>query len=799
MLPQAPRVAMIANVAFDVSVQEMLMALLNGGSLICTDYTTLLDTRSLAALFDREQVAVATFPPTLLKQCLADNPDIIRSLDILYTTGDRLDGRDAVEARSLVKTGFYNAYGPTETHICTLFHINNKADKFVNGVPIGRAVSQCGAFVVDAKQQLVPFGVMGELVITGDALARGYTDDAQNTNRFIQMTVGGKLVRAYRTGDRVRWRATDGQIEFFGRMDQQLKIRGHRIEPAEVERAMLRVNLVRDAALVIRKNKDEDPEMIGFITARDGDTVDKGSVDYESWRDDWAARTEKEVRKELQTQLPSYMIPTRIVVLDQMPVNANRKADRQELAQRARTVSLAPRTATILRVAPRNDVEALLCEEFGEVLGVEVGITDSFFDLGGHLLLAMKLVARLSKRLDSHVAVRDVFDHPTIADLAGTIERGSAPHAAIPSTVYTGPVAQSFAQGRLWFLEQFNLGASWYSMPLAARLHGPVNIDALSAALRALEQRHETLRTTFEEQDGVGVQVVGEPQSKGLRVIDVSKHNGGYAQALHEEQTAPLDLASEPGWKVSLLRLGEEDHILSIVMHHIISDGWSLDILRQELGQFYKAAAQGVDPLSQIDPLPIQYRDFALWQKQDSQVAEQERQLGYWTKQLADSSPAEFLSDRPRPTVLSGDAGMVRLTIEGSVFEKLQSFCQANKTTVFVVLLAAFRAVHYRLTGAEDATIGTPIANRNRPELENIIGFLCKYTMYAHHCSRGRFIQCPGAAGSIGNRRSAGESRCAVRASRLVSPARVTRDIKEPVGTAAIRRSHAKRPWKNSA
>ncbi|KAH9883144.1 hypothetical protein J1614_000055, partial [Plenodomus biglobosus] len=282
----------------------------------------------------------------------------------------------------------------------------------------------------------------------------------------------------------------------------------------------------------------------------------------------------------------------------------------------------------------------------------------------------------------------------------------------------------SFAQGRLWFMEQVNLGSRWYIMPLAVRLRGPLHVDALAAALLALEQRHEMLRTIFKEQDGVGVQIVQPGCAKNLRVVDVTgAQNGGYIERLRQEQTTTFDLASEPAWRVCLLKLGEDDHILSIVMHHIISDGWSVDVLGQELGQLYAAGLRGLDPLSQVRLLPVQYRDFAVWQKQADQVAEHQRQLEYWTKQLEDSSPAELITDFPRPAILSGEAGVVPIVIEGPLYDSLRAFCRTRQVTPFTVLLATFRATHHRLTGAEDATIGTPIANRNRPELEGLIGF----------------------------------------------------------------------------
>ncbi len=276
-------------------------------------------------------------------------------------------------------------------------------------------------------------------------------------------------------------------------------------------------------------------------------------------------------------------------------------------------------------------------------------------------------------------------------------------------------------------------------MPSHAR--SQLRIDALTAAVQALEQRHETLRTTFEERNGVGVQVVQQAiRTKELRLIDASAKQDGkessYLQLLQQEQISPFDLDVEPGWRVLLLRLGEDDHVLSIVMHHIISDGWSVDILRQELSQFYAIALQGKSPLTQVSQLPIQYRDFAVWQKQAEQTAQHQRQLEYWIKQLTDSSPAELLADRPRPDILSqtGQAGTIRFGIESSVYEKLRAFCRAHQTTNFAVLLAVFRAVHYRLTGAEDATIGTPIAGRNRLELERYSRLLHQHSMHTDYC-----------------------------------------------------------------
>ncbi|TLD19242.1 hypothetical protein PspLS_09963 [Pyricularia sp. CBS 133598] len=713
-------VAHITTLAFDLSTWEIFAPLLNGGTVVCIDYMTLLDVSSLGRVFQRENVRAALLTPAFLKQCLVECPEAIAGLDSLLACGDRLDARDAIAVCKLAKCGIINAYGPTEnTTFSTIYRMHlDRQELCVNGVPIGRPISNSGAYIMDRRQQPLPAGVMGELVVTGDGLARGYTDSKLNRDRFISITINGQSIKAYRTGDRARRRPTDGEIEFFGRMDQQIKIRGHRIEPAEAEYAMLAHEAVRDAAVVVRVHEGNEPELFGFAL------VNKASPEFADQQQDQeqlTARMEREIRNRLKLVLPSYMVPERIAILDQMPLNANGKVDRKELARIAETMT-RNETVSDAPVAPSDELEAVVCEEFALMIGAEIGINDNFFNKGGHSLMATRLAARLSRRLNTRISVKDVFDNPVLGDLAETIRRSSARHSPIVGTEYSGPVEQSFAQGRLWFLEQLNLGTLSYMIPIAARMQGPLNVEALEAALLAIETRHETLRTTFHDKGGVGFQAVHPCSRQRLRVIDSFENCGDYSEVLRREQTRPFDLASEAGWRVSLLRLGENDHILSIVMHHIISDGWSVDVLRNDLARFYTAAVRNKDPLSLVEPLPIQYRDFSTWQKQ--QTAEHQHQLDYWRTQLAESSPAELLCDRPRPQILSGRAGVVQISpIQGPLYDQLLAFCRTYQTTPFTVLFAAFRAAHFRLTNSEDATVGIPIANRNRSELEHMIGF----------------------------------------------------------------------------
>ncbi|KAK5991451.1 Nonribosomal peptide synthetase dtxS1 [Cladobotryum mycophilum] len=1132
-------IAHISNIAFDASTWEIYVALLNGGTLICIDTMTVLDYAAMGKIFAREQIKAMFITPALLKQYIAECPAAIGVLDTIYIGGERLDIQDAFAARALMSPGstVVNVYGPTENTSFSTFYPLPPGDSCLNGAPIGRPLSNSGALVMDSQQRLVPLGVVGELVVTGDGLARGYTDPQRNVDRFINITLGGETqIRAYRTGDYVRYRPSDGQIEYFGRIDGQVKVRGQRVELGEIEYVMRNHKHVDDAAAVLQQEEGHDIQLVGFVTLRkidykdqaegldeqgdddvakqvnsweelfdqdtyssfdnvqsdkigrdfigwtsmyDGSNIDTGEMN--EWLDDtmktiingskslnvlelgsgsgmilfnlipvlnsyvgldpaqkavslinrsaksipgldkkiqmhkgtaadiahlgpmlpnlvitnsvaqyfpsleylsqvirdavqldsvttlyfgdmrsyalykefqvtkalfrsgdkaskddiryimseteqgemeflvdpafftslptqfpglidhveiipkrmratnelscyryaavvhvqrdgpkkqirkvgegewidfaatqldrtsllellqtsaatiavcnipynktilerhiidalgdrnadennWLAETtdkalkcpslapidlealaqqtgyrveiswarqysqrggfdaifhryesgddsrvlfqfptdhegrlgpslssqplqqqvKQKIREQLQeklkSQLPSYMIPKVLTFLDKMPVNDNGKVDR-----RALTENMQRRTAGrgSLR-QPTTEAERMMQKIWAKVLNLSpatIGLDDSFFTIGGDSLAAMKIVGE-SRKAGLRLAVADIFRGSSLQEVAGQVTTADETSSSIPKTQIEGPVEQSFAQGRLWFLEQLYPGLTWYLMPNAIRLRGPLNLDALKITLEAIENRHETLRTTFESINSVEVQVVQPFQPRDVAVIDVLDE-AALTQALHTDQTTPIDLLLEPGWRVAIYRVGgdNQSHVLSIVMHHAISDGWSVDILRKELATFYGAAIRKQDPLSKVDPLPIQYRDFSVWQKSPGQIEEHKRQLGYWVKQLETSQPAEFLCDKPRPATLSGQAAVRSLRIEGSIYDQLQKFCRTYSFTPFIVLLAAFRATHFRLTGQTDGNIGTVNANRDRWEVKDMIGF----------------------------------------------------------------------------
>ncbi|KAK1914319.1 hypothetical protein P3342_007565 [Pyrenophora teres f. teres] len=469
--------------------------------------------------------------------------------------------------------------------------------QYANGIPIGRALSNSGAFVMDAKLQLVPLGVVGELVVTGDGLARGYTDPARNIDRFVSVEIGGKTVRAYRTGDYVRHRPTDGQLEFFGRMDGQVKIRGNRVELGEVEHALRSDKAVREAVAVLQQHDGSEARLAGFVTVHeDAEIADE--QDVESWKSRHLYSIKQRLTELLEAQLPAYMVPQTITILDAMPVNQNGKADRKALEQQIGTQE----GQSGLKRQPETEMQRTMQQLWAGVLAIapdSIGLDDSFFRLGGDSIAAMKLVGE-ARRAGIQLTVADLFRNPRLDQLtaAATASTHASP-VSIPQVEHVGPVAQSFAQGRLWFLEELHPGLTWYLMPLAVRIRGPLDLPALHSALLAVERRHETLRTTFATVDGASVQVVQPFQAKDLNIIDiVPGDEQGLTEAVHQDHSTPFDLRTQPGWRVTVYRVGEHDHVLSIVMHHIISDGWSVDVLMRELAGFYSASVRGHDPLA---------------------------------------------------------------------------------------------------------------------------------------------------------------------------------------------------------
>ncbi|PVI01696.1 acetyl-CoA synthetase-like protein [Periconia macrospinosa] len=636
------------------------------------------------------------------------DPDTVPSLRTLTLGGERAVSMDWTRWNNHVQV--INGYGPAECSVvCTAC---SNVEGLASGT-IGKSIASV-SWVVDPSDhnRLARFGSVGELLVEGPILARGYLEDAEKTaTAFIYdppwlvegcAQQSGRRGRLYKTGDLVHYDA-QGNLVYVGRKDEQVKVHGQQVELGEIEHHVREcMPAVAHMAVEVIVPGEKDKAMVAAFLQLEGETEEAMQIIFPA-----------EVDSQLCERLPRYMVPGIYFAVAQLPMTTSGKTDRKRLREMGaafstqqlaelRTHSQEPKRP------PSTAQDKVLQRLWAQALNIKadsIGLDDSFFCLGGDSIAAMKLVAQARQEEHLQLTVADIFRTPRLHHLASqTVHSLLVSPSAIPRVSRSGPVVQSFAQARLWLLDELHPELDWYLMPFAARIKGPLQLDALEAALHTIECRHETLRTIFSTTEGSGLQEVLSFQAKELEIIDVCS----------EDEQDLLD--AHPGWRVTVYRVNEQYHVLSIVMHHIISDGWSLDLLQRELATLYSAAIRGQDLISHLPPLPIQYCDFSIWQRQQEQIEEHQRQLDYWVTELQTSRPAEFLCDNPRPATLSGKAGAHQLTIDGQIYHELQQFCIARGVTPFVVLLAAFRATHYRLTNQDDATIGFPNANRDRWE-----------------------------------------------------------------------------------
>ncbi|KAJ8112404.1 hypothetical protein OPT61_g5221 [Boeremia exigua] len=718
------RALQFAAYTFDISIAEIITTLIFGG---CVCVPSEDDRRSALPKFINDyNVNWAQLTPTVAR--LLD-PETVPSLKVLVLGGERVDDAD------------------WRRWSTDLVQVN--VQKFLSGTIGGSLASVSWVVDTDDHNKLMPFGEIGKLLVEGPILARGYLNDVSKTEAaFINNPAWlmrgssshtGRQGRLYKTGDLVY--DADGSLIYVGRKDSQVKVRGQRVELGEIEHHLYQCvpGVLQVAVEVILPTGDQGRSMVAaFLQLSEESryvTVSQSSDSDSGVQVICAAQ----LNEQLVQRMPKDMLPEVYFALAAFPQTTSAKADRQQL--RTIGASFSAHQLAELRAGgigpkrqPTTEKEKTLQLLWAQVLGIDVGsigMDDSFFNLGGDSIAAMKLVVE-ARRSEIQISVAVVFHNPTLDQLtSAAVDSISSPTATIPRVGRDGPVVQSFAQGRMWFLEELHPGLTWYLMPVVVRIRGPMQLNALQSALNAIESRHETLRTTFETVGDASMQVVLPFQAKEFNIVDIREED--LAEAVHRDQTTSFDLRTEPGWRVSLFRVTEDDCILSIVMHHIVSDGWSTDLLTRELSAFYSAALRGQDPLSHVQPLPIQYRDFSVWQRQQAQVDDHQSQLDYYFKQLNTSRPAELLCDRPRPAVLSGQAGKQVFSIGSALYSQLQQFCKLHGATQFMVLLAAFRATHFRLTGQSDATIGTVDANRDRWELKDMIGFFVNLQDLSRH------------------------------------------------------------------
>jgi amino acid adenylation domain-containing protein len=678
-LTERDRVLFFASPSFDVSLEELLPALVRGATVVLRG-PELWPPSDFSRIAGDLGLTVADLPTAYWRQWVREGPSLPPALRLVTVGGEAMPAEQARSWTTSVR--LLNAYGPTEAVITATSH------EVSGAVSLGRPLPGRHAVAVDLYGQIQPVGVAGELCL-GGTLARGYPGRPELTaERFVPDPWSPEPgARLYRTGDLARL-LPDGTLEYRGRLDRQLKVRGVRIEPGEIEAALLRHPQVREAAVDLRPGPSGEPGLVA-----------------------WIVGTASELPAHLRELLPEALIPSAFVTLPALPLTPAGKVDRAALA--------APE-ATASAEAPRTPMEELLAAIWAEVLGVEAGPGDSFFALGGHSLLAVRVLSRVREAFGVDLPVRALFAAPTIRALAGAIQAGKgSPLPPIVPSAWEGLAPLSFPQQRLWFLDRLQPGRAIYNVPIALRLAGPLDPAALQRGLGGVVDRHETLRTRFVEADGQPWQEVLPPVAFGLPEVDLrdlptEARAGELARLGREEALRPFDLARAPLLRALLIRLDADEHALLLTLHHIVSDAWSDEILGRELSALYAGR-----PLS---ALPIQYADYARWQRSWPE-AFLAGQLDHWKRQLDGLATLELPTDRPRPPVQTFRGGVVHFAVPEALASALRDLARRRGSTLFMTLLAAWQALLGRLAGQADVAVGTPVANRGRSEIEGLVGF----------------------------------------------------------------------------
>ena len=689
----------ITTIGFDISILELFLPLCHGATVVLAANADVRDAGRLAALIRSSNASSMQATPTHWDLLLQADASCVTALRV-FCGGEALSRELAARLLKAGAREIYNLYGPTEATIWASSHAVRESDIAQDAgtiVSIGTPLVNYRMLVLDASLEPVPAGVAGELYIGGPALARGYWQRPELTaERFVADPHGNAAgARVYRTGDLVR-RHPDGSLEFLGRVDQQVKIKGFRIELGEIEAALKDGKGVRNAVVIARNG-----QLVAYVLP-DGATPDVGAL-----------------RQVLQERLPLYMVPAAFVFLSELPLLPSGKLDRKRLP--------SPKPLAEGYRAPRTPQEEILCEIFAQVLGLErLGVDDSFFALGGHSLMATRLISRISATLGVDVHLRTLFETPTVAGLAPRLSPSK--RTRVPLVRYPRPerLPLSYAQQRLWFIDQLEESSSAYNISEVWRLRGRLNREAMECAVNAIVQRHESLRTCFAAGDDGPVQIIAPTLPVSLPLEDLSglndaeKRSAALAAANHEREH-PFDLSQGPMLRMKLLKLGEEDHILLRTAHHIVFDGWSQGVFNREFSALYEAFRQGQE--NPLPPLPVQYADFTLWQREWLNKETLEQELDYW-KQHLEGAPQflELPQDRPRPPSQTFSGDMCAFSVPAAQLATLKELAHSRQATLYMVLWSAFTVLLERYTGQPDVVVGSPIANRQEAQLEQLIG-----------------------------------------------------------------------------
>jgi len=717
-LSGSDRVLQFAAVGFDAAIEEIFPTLLQGATLVLRAEESIASVRKFVDHCRDWQVSVLDLPTSywheLTRTLCRENIALPESIRLVIIGGEAASPRSLAEWQQAVsrRCRLVNTYGPTEATVvataCDLIAADD-ATMIMAPVPIGRPIANVRVYILDRRQEPVPIGVAGELFIAGAGLAAGYRNSPALTARsFITKSFGDGLEeRLYRTGDIVRYRA-DGQLEFLGRADDQLKIMGYRVEPREIEIALARYPGI-NAAIVTAFNRENDRQRIAaYVVRQPGANVNAD-----------------ELRTHLSRKLPAYMIPAAIVFLDKFPQSANGKIDRKALPQPVLSISGGAPVA-------RSPFEQSLVEIWRDILPyAQVEIHKSFFEMGGHSLSATQVMSRVRESFRVELPLRAIFETPTIAGLANQIHlalqtsRGSIERPSITSADRSQVLPVSFSQARMWFMHQIAPESPAYNLGVALRLVGSLDRSSLANSLDEIVRRHEAIRTVFPAVDGQPRQVIAESSPVPLPVIDLSnlpldQRSAKAKELVSEESRRPFNLERDLLMRVVLICLGQEEHVLAIIMHHIASDQWSMGILARELTHLYNSFT--TKSQAQLNPAMLQYADFAVWQRQWLTSAAIQEQLSYWKAHLDGLQAIALPTDRPRPSMQSFNGAYITYDIPADLIADLKAFSARESATLYMTFLAAFKVLLCRYSGQADIAVGSPIANRNWLAVENIVG-----------------------------------------------------------------------------
>ncbi|HLP88084.1 MAG TPA: amino acid adenylation domain-containing protein [Nostocaceae cyanobacterium] len=722
-LPTSANYATVSSLSADLGNTMIFPALCRGGCLHIISSARVTNAVQLAEYFQQNPIDCLKIVPAHLSALLASTPSTVSMLprQCLILGGEAVSWKLITQIQQQTPTcKIFNHYGPTETTIGVLTYAVGNLDNFTaDTVPLGRPLANTQVYILDEQLKPVPIGVPGELYIGGAGLSRGYLNQPELTAKsFISHSLLNQELRLYKTGDKVRY-LENGNIEFLGRVDNQVKIRGYRIELEEIEINLTQHPDVQQAVVIAREEILEEKRLIAYIVLTNQNN------------------SELNLRNFLKAKLPEYMIPTSFIILKALPLTTNGKVDRNALPAPEAVVN--KKNAVI---APRTPIEEVLAGIWGGLLNLSaVSIDDNFFDLGGHSLLATQVISRICTTFGVEIPLSKLFELPNLAALAQQIEialRGDQQEITnIIPVARDKNIPVSFAQQRLWFFEQVEPGSAAYNLPRIIRLQGNLNINALVASFQEIIKRHEILRTSFVMVEGQPIQIIADTVNWDLSIVDLQTIPQKQREAeleclIKAEVETGFDLTQAPLFRGKILQLDVEECVILLTLHHIISDGWSTEILIRELSVLYTAFCTAKP--APLPVLPIQYADFTIWQRQWLEGEVLTNQLAYWQQQLAGELPIlQLPTDRPRPLVKTYGGKTLSFVLPKNLTEALKDLSKQEGVTLFMTLLAGFKTLLYRYTGQTDILVGAPIANRNRGEIEHLIGFFVNTLVLRSH------------------------------------------------------------------